>query len=157
MSRRAGVVRPHKILPDPIYRDENVTRFISFMMNDGKRSVAQRIFYESMLIVKEKTKKEGIEVFRKAIEEVKPPLEVRSRRVGGVTYQVPREVRSERMRTLAFRWLIVYARGRREKGMPQKLAAELIEASKGQGGAAKKRADVRRMAEANKAFSHYRW
>ena len=157
MSRRAGVVHAHKITPDSVYGDENVARFINFMMKDGKKSISQRTFYQAMAIVKEKTDKEGIEIFRKAIEEIKPPLEVRSRRVGGVTYQVPREVRSERMRTLAFRWLVLYARGRREKGMPNKLAAELIEASKGQGGAAKKRSDMRRMAEANKAFSHYRW
>ena len=157
MSRRSGVVHAHKIIPDSVYGNEDVARFINFMMKAGKKSIAQSIFYQAMAIVKEKTSKEGIEIFRRALEEIKPPLEVRSRRVGGVTYQVPREVRSERMRTLAFRWLLIYARARKEKGMPNKLAAELIEASKGQGGAVKKRADVRRMAEANKAFSHYRW
>ena len=157
MSRRAGVVHAHKIIADSVYGDENVARFINFIMKGGKKSIAQRIFYQSMAIIKEKTDKEGIEVFRKALGEVKPPLEVRSRRVGGVTYQVPREVRSERMRTLAFRWLVLYSRSRKGKGMANKLAVELIEASKGQGGAVKKRSDMRRVAEANKAFSHYRW
>lgn len=157
MSRRAVAIRAHKAAPDPVYGDEDVTRFINFMMKDGKKSIAQGIFYQAMSIMKEKTKQEGIEIFRKALGEVRPSLEVRSRRVGGVTYQVPREVRPERMRTLAFRWLVVHARERKEKGMPNKLACELIEASKRQGGAMKKRADIRRMAEANKAFSHYRW
>ena len=157
MSRRSGIVHTRDIAPDPVYKDRDVGSFINFIMLSGKKSTAQTIFYKAMNIIKEKTKEEGIEIFRKALEQTKPLQEVRSRRVGGVTYQVPREVRPERMLTLAFRWLTLYSRTRKEKGMAARLAAELIDASKGQGGAAKKRSDVRRMAESNKAFSHYRW
>ena len=157
MSRRSRTIGTRPVTPDPVYGDKDTAVFINFMMREGKKSVAQRIFYQSMDIVKKETSKEGIQTFHKALEQVKPPLEVRSRRVGGVTYQVPREVRAERKHTLAIRWLVQNARGRKERGMAAKLAAELIDASKGQGGAVKKRNDTRRMAEANKAFSHYRW
>ncbi len=157
MSRRAKTIGARSIDPDPVYGDVEVASFVNFMTRDGKRSLSQRIFYEAMSIIREKASKEGIEIFKKALEQIKPPLEVRSRRVGGVTYQIPREVRPERKKTLAIRWLVNNARSRKEKGMAAKLAAELMDAANGQGGAFKKRSDTRRMADANKAFSHYRW
>lgn len=157
MSRRKGTLYNRNIAVDPVYKGEVVSRFINFMMHDGKKSVSQKIFYEAIDLIGEKTKEKGIKIFEKAIEQVKPNLEVSSRRIGGVTYQVPREVRSERALTLAIRWLVIQARERKEYGMPAKLAGELMDASKGQGGAMKKRNDTYRMAEANKAFSHYRW
>ena len=158
MSRRtgAGVLR-RTVEPDPAYNDEVVARFINYMMRDGKKSTAERCFYDAMAIIKKKTDKEGIEVFREAMENVRPHLEVRSRRVGGVTYQVPMEVRPQRSLALCIRWLVTYARGRNEKSMAQKLASELMDAQKNSGAAVKKRDDTRKMAEANRAFSHYRW
>ena len=157
MSRRKGKTKIHDIAPDPVFGEELVARFINFMMSDGKKSVSERIFYQAMQIIKEKGGKDPLETFHSAMEQVKPALEVRSRRVGGVTYQVPREVRAERMRTLSIRWLVTHSRGRKERGMAARLAAELMEAAVGNGGAVKKRNDTRRMADANKAFSHYRW
>ena len=156
MSRRVTNYG-RKIQADPTYESVEVARFINLMMMAGKKSLSQRIFYQAMDIIKEKTKEDGIHVFKKALDAVKPTVEVRSRRVGGMTYQVPREVRSERMLTLAIRWIVEFSRERKEKSMSQRLANELIEASSGQGGAAKRRTETRRMAEANKAFSHYRW
>ncbi|MCB1309191.1 MAG: 30S ribosomal protein S7 [Leptospiraceae bacterium] len=157
MSRRTGAVGRRPVDPDSRFNDEEVARFINYMMVDGKKSTAERIFYGAMDIISEKTGQNGYEVFQEALSNVKPQLEVRSRRVGGVTYQVPVEVRPERMQALAVRWMVRYARERKEKGMASKLAAELMDAQKGQGGAVKKRDDTRRMAEANRAFSHYRW
>lgn len=157
MSRRTGAVGRRPVDPDSRFNDEEVARFINYMMVDGKKSTAERIFYGAMDIITEKTGQNGYEVFQEALSNVKPQLEVRSRRVGGVTYQVPVEVRPERMQALAVRWMVRYARERKEKGMASKLAAELMDAQKGQGGAVKKRDDTRRMAEANRAFSHYRW
>ncbi len=144
-------------MPDARYSDETVSRFINYMMYGGKKMVAERIFYDSMDIINKKTGQEGIDVFREAMGNVKPQLEVRSRRVGGVTYQVPVEVRPERMLSLAIRWMVKYARGRKGSSMANKLAEEFLDASRNQGGAIKKRDDTRKMAEANRAFSHYRW
>lgn len=157
MSRRSGAINRRPVLPDSIYNDTTVSSFINYMMRSGKKSTAEGIFYGALDIIKEKTGNEGVEVFRQAMENVAPQLEVRSRRVGGVTYQVPVEVRPARMRALAIRWLVGFARDRKEHSMSQRLANELIDASKNQGGAIKKRDDTRRMAEANRAFSHYRW
>ena len=157
MSRRQGKTQARHILPDPVYGDETMARFINFMMRNGKKSTSERIFYQALHIIQEKNKKDPMQVFQKAMEQVRPTMEVRSRRVGGVTYQVPREVRPARVLTLSIRWLVTHARERRERGMSAKLAAELLEAAEGQGGAVRKRNDTRRMADANKAFSHYRW
>jgi len=157
MSRRTGVSHRRDITPDPVYNDEDVARFINYMMVDGKKSTAESVFYGAMNILKEKTGREALDVFREAVTNVKPELEVRSRRVGGVTYQVPVEVRPERMRTLAVRWIVQHARGRKDHSMSEKLAYELLDAQKNTGGAVKKRDETRRMADANKAFSHYRW
>ena len=157
MSRRSGRVQRREIAPDPVYNDTLVSSFINYLMRDGKKSIAEKIFYGAMEQIKKKSEQEGIEVFREAIDKVAPHLEVRSRRVGGVTYQVPVEVRPERMQALAIRWIVSYARDRKEHSMSSKLANELMDAQKGQGGAVKKRDDTRRMADANKAFSHYRW
>ncbi len=161
MSRRKGKTHLRKIATDPIYNDETAARVINFMMKDGKKFLAQRVFYQALSIVQEKEsgKRGGdtLQLFHKALDQIKPSVEVRSRRVGGMTYQVPREVRPERMRALAIRWLVAYARQRKEKGMSLRLAGEIMDALKGQGGAMKKRNDTRRMADANKAFSHYRW
>ncbi len=146
-----------EVLPDPKYGKVLVTKFINSLMKDGKKSVAEKIFYSALDIIEEKTGKPGIEVFEKAVENVKPLIEVKSRRVGGATYQVPVEVREDRRQALAIRWLISYARERNERTMNQRLANELIAASKNEGGAIKKREDTHRMAEANKAFAHFRW
>ena len=143
-------------IPDPIYGDVTVAKFIAAIMRDGKKSVAQHLVYGALDTIEERTGESGIEVFRKALNNVAPLVEVRSRRVGGATYQVPIEVRPERRTSLAFRWLIQYARQRGDKSMANRLAAELIAASKGEGGAVKKKDDTHRMAEANKAFSHFR-
>ncbi len=142
-------------LPDPVYRDELVSRFVNSLMRDGKKSIAQRVVYSAFDVIEERTGEEGIEVFRKAVNNVSPLVEVRSRRVGGATYQVPVEVRPERRVTLGFRWLIQYARARNEKSMVNRLASELINAARGEGGAVKKKDDVHRMAESNKAFAHF--
>ena len=143
-------------IPDPIYGDVTVAKFIAAIMRDGKKSVAQRLVYGAFDTIEERTSEPGVEVFRKAINNIAPLVEVKSRRVGGATYQVPIEVRPERRTSLAFRWLIQYARSRGDKSMANRLAAELIAASKGEGGAVKKKDDTHRMAEANKAFSHFR-
>jgi len=142
---------------DPIYGDVTVAKFIAAIMRDGKKSVAQHLVYGAFDTVEERTQEEGVEVFRKAINNIAPLLEVKSRRVGGATYQVPIEVRSERRTSLAFRWLIQYARQRGDKSMANRLAAEIIAASRGEGNAVKKKDDTHRMAEANKAFSHFRF
>lgn len=146
-----------QVLPDPIYGDVMVAKFINSVMLSGKKSVAQAIVYKAFEVVEERTKESGIEVFRKAINNVAPVLEVRSRRVGGATYQVPMEVRPERRSSLAFRWLINYASARSDKSMAIRLANEIISAAKGEGAAVKKRDDTHRMAEANKAFAHFRF
>ena len=156
MSRRRDVPK-RKILPDPIHRDKLVAKFTNTLMIGGKKSTAEGILYGSFEIIKSRFKEDPLEVFRKALDNVKPKLEVKSRRVGGATYQVPVEVRPERRTALAMRWLISYSRDRNEKSMAEKLAAEVISASKGEGNAVKKKEDTHRMAEANKAFAHYRW
>ena len=142
-------------IPDPIYGDVTVAKFIAAIMRDGKKSIAQRLVYGSFDLIEERTGEPGVEVFRKALNNAAPLVEVRSRRVGGATYQVPIEVRPERRTSLAFRWLLQYAKARGDKSMANRLAAELIAASRGEGGAVKKKDDTHRMAEANKAFSHF--
>ena len=154
---RKGPPPKREILPDPKYRSVLVAKFINCMMKDGKKSVAESIFYKALNIIKEKTGKNPLEVFEKAVENVKPVLEVKSRRVGGATYQVPIEVRPERRISLAIKWIINSARARSERGMVLKLANELLEAYNNKGGAIKKKEDTHRMAEANRAFAHYRW
>ncbi|MEM8558581.1 MAG: 30S ribosomal protein S7 [Bacteroidota bacterium] len=144
-------------VPDPIYGDVTVAKFISAIMRDGKRSLAQKIVYGAFDTVEERTGEPGVEIFRKAISNIAPLVEVRSRRVGGATYQVPIEVRPERRTSLAFRWLIQFARARGDKSMTNRLAAEILAASRGEGNAVKKKDDTHRMAEANKAFSHFRF
>lgn len=141
--------------PDPMYRDDLVSRFVNAVMRDGKKSLAQRIVYDTFDVIEEQTGEPGLEVFKKAVNNVAPLVEVRSRRVGGATYQVPIEVRPDRRVTLAFRWIIQYARARKEKSMANRLASELIEAARGEGGAVKKKDDTHRMAESNKAFAHF--
>jgi small subunit ribosomal protein S7 len=156
MSRRKkSVKRP--ILPDARYDSQTVSKFINAMMLQGKKSVAERLFYGAMDLVEERTSQSGVNVFKQALSNLKPVVEVKSRRVGGATYQVPVEVRPERRTALAMRWLITYSRERNEKSMPERLAAEVIAAAKGEGNAVKKKEDTHRMAEANKAFAHYRW
>ena len=142
-------------IPDPIYGDVTVAKFISAVMRDGKKSVAQGLVYGAFDLVEERTGEPGVEVFRQALTNAAPLVEVRSRRVGGATYQVPIEVRPERRTSLAFRWLLQYAKARGDKSMANRLAAELIAASRGEGGAVKKKDDTHRMAEANKAFAHF--
>lgn len=143
--------------PDPQYNDPLVSRFVNYVMSDGKKSTAQHIVYNAFDIIEERTDEQGIEVFRKAINNVSPLVEVRSRRVGGATYQVPIEVRPDRRVALAFRWIIQYARGRQDRSMANRLANELIAAAKGEGGSIKKKDDTHRMAESNKAFAHFRF
>lgn len=151
--------RAEKRIPtaDPLYNDVLVSRFINSMMKDGKKSVAQRVVYESFELAQQRAGEDGLELFKKAVNNVAPLVEVRSRRVGGATYQVPVEVRPDRRIALAFRWIIQYSRSRNEKSMSQRLAAELAAASRGEGSAVKKKDDTHRMAEANKAFSHFRF
>ena len=156
MSRR-GHIPKRQVLPDPLYQSPMVTRFVNCMMWDGKRSTAERIFYGAMGIVQERTKEDPLKVFRRAIDNVKPALEVKSRRVGGSNYQVPIEVRPTRRTALALRWLISFSRNRPEKSMRERLANEMMDAASLRGGAFKKKEDTHRMAEANKAFAHYRW
>ncbi|NIQ37528.1 MAG: 30S ribosomal protein S7 [Proteobacteria bacterium] len=156
MPRRREVPK-RTIIPDPKYHDKMVAKFINGLMLRGKRSVAESICYGSFDIIQEKTSQNPLEVFKKAINNVMPSVEVKSRRVGGSTYQVPVEVRSDRKLALAMRWLIGYARQRGEKTMRERLASELLEAASNRGAAAKKREDTHKMAEANKAFAHYRW
>ena len=155
MRRRRAPVR--EVMPDPIYGSKVVTKFINGIMLDGKKSVAETVMYSALKIAEEKTGKKGIEVFEEAIENVKPLMEVKSRRVGGATYQVPIEVRPVRQQALAIRWIIEAARKRNERTMAARLANELIEASEKRGSAFKKKEDTYKMAEANKAFAHYRW
>ena len=157
MARRRTKSHVRDIKPDGVHGSTLVQKFINSMMLDGKKSTAAGLFYDALTRVQEKTGVAGIEQFNKAIENIKPQVEVKSRRVGGVTYQVPVEVRPERMRTLAVRWIVQNARDRKDHSMAEKLAYELLDAQKGSGGAVKKRDETRRMAEANKAFSHYRW
>ena len=145
------------VLPDPIYESKLVTKLINQIMRDGKKGVAQTILYDAFKMVEEKTKQKPMDVFEKALENIKPALEVKSRRVGGANYQVPIEVRPERRQALGLRWLVQYARLRGGHSMAENLANEIIDASNGTGGAVKKREDTHRMAEANKAFAHYRW
>jgi small subunit ribosomal protein S7 len=156
MPRRRRVPK-RKVLPDPVYNNEIVTKFINGLMRKGKRSLAEKMFYSAMDIIEEKTDSKGVEIFQKALENVKPVLEVRSRRVGGATYQVPVEIRQDRRQALAFRWIIGFAKARSEKIMAERLAGELIAASKNEGASIKKKDDTHRMAEANKAFAHFRW
>lgn len=156
MPRRGNVAK-RDVLPDPMYNSKLVTRLINNIMFDGKKGVAQKIVYGAFDIVAEKTGKEPLEVFEQAMENVMPSLEVKARRVGGSTYQVPMEVRPERRQTLGLRWLTNYSRLRSEKTMRERLAGEILDAVNGAGGAAKKRDDTHKMAEANKAFAHYRW
>ena len=156
MSRRKGSVK-RPVMADARYDSQTVSKFINAMMLQGKKSTAERIFYGAMDLVESRTSQPGVNVFKQALTNCKPALEVKSRRVGGATYQVPVEVRPERRTALAMRWLIQYSRARREKDMGERLAAELILASKGEGETVKKKEDTHRMAEANRAFAHYRW
>jgi len=155
MRKRRAVKRD--VLPDPIYNSKLVTKLVNSLMYDGKKGVAQKILYEAFETVKEKTSQDPMEVFEKAMENIKPALEVKSRRVGGANYQVPIEVKADRSQALALRWLSQYARLRGGHSMAENLANEIIDASNGVGAAVKKREDTHRMAEANKAFAHYRW
>ena len=145
------------VLPDPKFKDELVTKFVNYLMVDGKKSVAYNIFYNAIELVENKTKEDGLETWKKALNNVMPSVEVKSRRVGGATFQVPLEVRPGRKTSLGIKWLIRYSRARGEKTMKERLAAEIIAASKGEGSAIKKKDDTHRMAEANKAFSHFRF
>lgn len=154
---RRGSVSKRELLPDPIYGSKLVTQFINGVMYDGKKGISETIFYDAMKIVGEKSGKDPMEVFQTALKNVMPVLEVKPRRVGGATYQVPVEVRPDRRMALAIRWIINYARARGEKTMQEKLAAEILDASQNQGASIKKREDTHKMAEANKAFAHYRW
>ena len=156
MPRRRRVPK-RKVLPDPVYHSIVVTKFINGMMRKGKRSIAEKIFYSAMDMVEQKTDKKGIEIFEKALENVKPVLEVRSRRVGGATYQVPVEIRADRRQALAFRWIVGFSKNRSEKTMADRLANEMMAAYKNEGSSIKKKDDTHRMAEANKAFAHFRW
>jgi small subunit ribosomal protein S7 len=154
---RKGAVPKRDVLPDPVYNSKTVTRFINKVMLSGKKSVAQRVVYDAFDSIKEKTGKDPMEVFETALKNVMPVLEVRARRVGGANYQVPVEVRPDRRMTLGIRWLVNYARLRGEKTMDARLSAELMDAANNTGAAIKKKEDTHKMAEANKAFAHYRW
>ena len=154
---RRGSTAKRDVLPDPLYNSKIVTRLINNIMYDGKKGVAQKIVYGAFDIIRDKTGKEPLDVFEQAMENVMPSLEVKARRVGGATYQVPMEVRPERRQTLGLRWVTSYARQRSEKTMRERLAGEILDAVNGAGGAAKKRDETHKMAEANRAFAHYRW
>ena len=154
---RRRVAEKREVLPDPIYNNTMVTRFINNMMWDGKRSVSEGIFYRALNNIQEKTQDDPLKVFKKALENVRPKVEVRSRRVGGATYQVPVEVSLHRGTSLSIRWLIDYSRRRGEKTMRDRLAGEILDAAAGKGSSIKKREDTHKMADANKAFAHYRW
>ncbi|MDR2387686.1 MAG: 30S ribosomal protein S7 [Deltaproteobacteria bacterium] len=156
MPRRREVTKRGTI-PDTKYGNKTVARFINKLLKRGKKSAAEKIFYGAIDIIAERTKEDPIKIFEKAVDSVRPALEVKSRRVGGSTYQVPMDIRPERRGALSIRWLITYAKNRGEKGMMAKLAGEIMDAAQGRGSAVKKREDTHRMAEANKAFSHYRW
>lgn len=156
MSRRKrAIIR--EVLPDPKYNDKLVSKFVNNLLRKGKKSVAERIFYDAIDIISEKTKKNGLEVFHQAVDNAKPELEVKSRRVGGSTYQVPMEVRAERQQALAIRWIINFAKARSERTMASSLASELMAAANGEGSTIKKKEDTLKMAEANRAFAHFRW
>jgi len=154
---RRGYIQKRDILADPIYNDKVVTKLINKIMLSGKKGVAQRICYDAFDIIKEKTGKDPLEVFEQAMNNIMPVLEVKARRVGGATYQVPMEVRPERRQSLGLRWLADYSRKRGERTMKERLAGEILDASNGAGGSFKKKEDTHKMAEANKAFAHYRW
>jgi small subunit ribosomal protein S7 len=154
---RKGYIAKREQLADPVYQSTLVNKFVNSMMWDGKKSTAQNIFYRAMKKLEDKGGDEAIKLFKKAVENAKPVLEVKTRRVGGANYQVPVEVNADRRTSLAIRWILTYSRGRGEKGMIDKLASELLDAANGRGAAIKKKEDVHRMAEANKAFAHYRW
>jgi len=154
---RKGEVKKREILPDPKYGDKMVAKFVNTIMNQGKKSVAESILYRSLDIIAAKAKEDSLTVFKRALDNVRPTVEVRSRRVGGATYQVPVEVRPQRRLSLSMRWLLQTARLRGEKSMEEKLAGELLDAANNRGGAVKKKEDTHRMAEANRAFAHYRW
>ncbi len=156
MSRK-GPTRKRKPIPDPKYNDPLLGRLITKIMKGGKRSIAEKVVYQALHIISEQTKEDPLKIFKEALGNLKPRLEVRSRRVGGATYQVPMEVRMERQTSLGLRWLVQHARGRNERTMQEKLAREIMEAHGNRGNAMRQREDVHRMAEANKAFSHYRW
>ena len=155
MRKKRAIRR--RVTPDPKFGDELISRFVNSVLKDGKKNIARKIVYSALDQIAQKTEKNPLEVFKKAVDNASPLIEVRARRVGGATYQVPTEVRLERRTALAIRWLITYAQERSDKSMVQKLAAELLAASSGEGGAVKKKDDVHRMAEANKAFAHFRW
>lgn len=154
---RKGAAPQREVLPDPVYNDLTVARFINKLMLCGKKSKSEKVFYDTMEIIQKKSGKEAMKVFNTALENVRPMIEVRPRRVGGATYQVPVEVRPKRKDALALRWIISYARARSGKSMQEKLAAEILDAASGVGSSVKKREDTHKMAEANKAFAHYRW
>ena len=156
MRRKAKIYR-NELAPDPRFNNVLVTRFINYMMVKGKKSTAERIFYGAIDMIEKKTGQDGLSVVKTALNNVKPVLEVKSRRVGGATYQVPVEVRQDRRTALALRWIISFSRSRPDHTMAERLAAEIVAASKNEGGAVKKREDTHKMAEANKAFAHYRW
>ena len=154
---RKGHVPKRQVIPDPVYNSPLVSKFINCIMWKGKKSTAEQVFYGALDIIKEKTGEDPLKVFKKAVDNVKPVLEVKSRRVGGANYQVPIEVNQYRRVSLSIRWLITYTRMRKEKSMQERLAAEFMDAASNRGAAVKRREDVHRMAEANKAFAHYRW
>lgn len=154
---RKGYIAKRDVLPDPIYNDKVVTKLINNIMEDGKKGIAQKICYGAFDIIKEKTGKDPLEVFEQALNNIMPVLEVKARRVGGATYQVPMEVRPERRQALGLRWLVNYSRLRGERTMKERLAGEILDATNNLGGAYKKKEDTHKMAEANKAFAHYRW
>lgn len=156
MPRRREVPK-REIIPDPKYGSRLLAKFVNSLMTQGKKSTAEQVMYKALNIIAKKTNEDPLKIFEKALESVKPMVEVKSRRVGGSTYQVPVEIRPERRSALSIRWVISYARSRSEKGMDAKLAGELMDAANGRGAAVKKREDTHRMAEANKAFAHYRW
>ena len=156
MPRRATVVK-REILPDPVYNSRLVTKFINNVTRDGKKTVAERTFYGALSLIEERTGDDPLKVFKRAMDNVRPQVEVKSRRVGGSTYQVPIEVSHDRQQSLAIRWLISFSRARHEKTLTLRLAGEFLDAANNRGGAIKKRDDTHRMAEANKAFAHYRW
>ena len=156
MPRRATIDK-RKVLPDPVYNSRLVTKFINNVTIQGKKNVAERIFYGALSLIEERTGDDPVKIFKRAVDNAKPMVEVKSRRVGGSTYQVPIEVQSSRQQALAIRWLIGFAKSRHEKTMMQKLAGEFLDAASNRGGTIKRRDDTHRMAEANKAFAHYRW
>jgi len=154
---RRGQILKRKVLPDPKYHDRLVMKFVNNLMHRGKKSLAERIFYGAMDVIEQRTREDPLKLFKRAMDNVKPVIEVKARRVGGATYQVPVEIRPQRRTALAMRWLISYARARGEKTMMERLAAEFIDAANNRGSSIKKREDTHKMAEANKAFAHYRW